>query len=201
MIGTLERKSGQYNNQLVPEKGDSTDIDIDALVSMAQNGQAEAFGLLYEEFIERIYRYVYIRIGHTRQAEDMTQEVFLRAYEKITDYRCRGIPFMGWLLRIAHNLIVDFYRRENKRQFVPLDETWVPSTDNPVAQAEDNLDIIEIRKAMNRLPASQKEAFNLRFVAGLTVSETAKVMDKSEGAVKTLQHEAVVKLRRIMREK
>jgi RNA polymerase sigma-70 factor (ECF subfamily) len=130
----------------------------------------------------------------------MTQEVFLRAYQGIGNYRFRGIPFLGWLLRIAHNLVVDFYRKEGKRQFVLLDDAWMPSPDNPVTMAENNLDITEIRKAMSSLPPAQQEAFSLRFVAGLSVSETAEVMGKSEGAVKTLQHEAVVKLRRMMRE-
>jgi len=200
MIGTLEKRPGQATGKLIADPITKPEIDVDLLVSLAQNGKTEAFGLLYEKFMGRIYSYLYLRTGQTSQAEDMTQEVFLRAFHGIGNYRCRGIPFPGWLLRIAHNLVVDFYRKEGKRQIIPLDDAWMPSTDNPETMAELNLDIAEIRKAMTGLPPAQREAFSLRFVAGLSVSETAEVMGKSEGAVKTLQHEAVVKLRKMMRE-
>lgn len=200
MIGTLDKRPGQTFNQFESEFENKPDIDVDMLILMAQDGKTEAFGLLYEEFIDHVYRYVFVRTGHVRQAEDMTQEVFLRAFKGIADYRDRGIPFLGWLLRIAHNLVIDFYRRERKKHFVILDETWTPSPDNPASEAERRFEINEIRKAITSLPPAQREAFSLRFIAGLTVSETANVMGKSEGAVKTLQHEAVVKLRKMMKE-
>jgi RNA polymerase sigma-70 factor, ECF subfamily len=200
MIGTLGKQTGQYTGQPLPGTNNRPEVNIDVLVLLVQNGQTEAFGLLYEKFLGRIYNYLYLRTGHSGQAEDMTQEVFLRAFQNIRNYRYRGIPFLSWLLRIAHNLIVDFYRKEGKKQFVPLSDDWTSSSENPLTIAEHNLDMIKVRKAMVGLPPAQQEAFSLRFVAGLSVSETAEVMGKSEGAVKTLQHEAVVKLRRMMRE-
>jgi len=111
----------------------NTDVRIDELVSSVQSGQTEAFSLLYEEYLGRVYRYVYARIGKMEQAEDITQEVFVRAFKSISTYRCRGRPFLAWLVRIAHNLVVDYYRRANRLHFVPLAEPVAASGEIPRA--------------------------------------------------------------------
>jgi RNA polymerase sigma-70 factor, ECF subfamily len=200
MIGTLEKRPGQTVGW-VKATGESKPLfDVDVLVSRAQKGQAEAFGFLYEKYLDLVYRYVYLRTGQTEQAEDITQGVFLRAFESITDYRQLGKPFLGWLMRIAHNLIVDHYRWEKRHHTVPLPEGSLISTRDPVITAEQNYELAEVKKAMTKLSAGQNEIFSLRFIAGLSVSEAAAVTGKSVGAVKTLQHEAVVRLRKMMKE-
>ena len=198
MIGTLEKRSEQKVERLPDTK--RPPVDFNVLVSRAQKGQAEAFAKLYEEYLDPVYRYVYLRTGQTEQAEDITQGVFLRAFESITDYRQMGKPFLGWLMRIAHNLVVDYYRWGKRHPAVPLPESILMSSRDPVVAAEQNCELDEVKKAIMKLSAGQSEVFSLRFIAGLSVSETAEVTGKSVGAVKTLQHEAVVKLRKMIRE-
>ena len=196
MIGTLGKRETVSQHLATSEEAERRRIDD--LVERAQEDQAEAFAQLYEEFMDRVYRYVYVRTGHVENTEDMTQEVFVRAFESISGYREMGRPFLGWLLRIAHNLLVDHYRRENRKHFLPLPDDCPSHVENPLETAEKNFQLVEVRKAMRGLPPAQREALSLRFIAGLSISEAAMVMGKSQGAVKTLQHEAVVKLRKAL---
>jgi|WetSurMetagenome_2_1015567.scaffolds.fasta_scaffold238072_1 RNA polymerase sigma-70 factor, ECF subfamily len=200
MIGTLEKRPGRTVGQMKAIGEPKPKIDVNALVSRAQSGQIEAFGKLYEEYLDLVYRYVYLRTGQTEQAEDITQGVFIRAFESIENYRQLGKPFLGWLMRIAHNLIVDHYRWEKRHHTVPLPEGSLVSTRDPVITAEQNYELAEVKKAMTKLSAGQNEVFSLRFIAGLSVSEAAEITGNSVGAVKTLQHEAVVRLRKLMKE-
>ena len=165
---------------------------------MAKSGQGEAFGLLYEEYVERVYRYVYVRTGRVEEAEDLTQEVFLRALNSIDAYRDHGKPFSAWLMRIAHNLLIDHYRQADRRRFVPLWEHMASGHDDPAASVESRMEMTKVLRAVTDLPPRQKEVISLRFGAGLSIIETAMAMGKTEGAVKTLQHEAVVRLRKMM---
>jgi RNA polymerase sigma-70 factor, ECF subfamily len=196
MIGTLG-KGKTVGGHLVTAEEEERDR-IDTLVGRAQNGQPEAFAQLYEEFMDRVYRYIHMRTGQMENTEDMTQEVFVRAFEGISGYRQMGKPFLGWLLRIAHNLLIDYYRRKNRDKFLPLPEVYPSATGNPLETAEKNFQMTEVRKAIMGLPPAQREALSLRFIAELSISEAAAVMGKSQGAVKTLQHEAVVKLRKAL---
>jgi RNA polymerase sigma-70 factor (ECF subfamily) len=199
MIGTLGKRPGQVAGQIEVKAEMEPEVKVDVLVSRAQDGQAGAFGLLYEKYLDRVYRYVYIRTGQTEQAEDITQGVFLRAFENIKEFRQLGKPFLGWILRIAHNLIIDYYRWETRHKHVQLPD-WVPvSSQDPVIAAEQTFEIAEVRKAVAKLSAGQREIFSLRFIVGLSVTETSVVTNKSVGAVKTLQHEAVVRLRKMMK--
>lgn len=94
---------------------------IEELVSRAQHGDKDAFTLLYQEYVNPIYRYIYVRVGnHTEQSEDLTQEVFLKAIKYIERYRYNGKPFVSWLFQIAHNLVIDYYRQVNKGRCIPL---------------------------------------------------------------------------------
>ncbi len=120
---------------------DSLPIDpIDRLVAEARQGQREAFGQLYEEYADRVYRYLYAHTGQAEVAEDLNQEVFLRAFTHIAAYRPAGTPFFAWLVRIARNLVVDYYRRSAVRKAVPLPD-GIPSTaGDPVTLAETHLE-------------------------------------------------------------
>ena len=174
------------------------------LVRRAQKRDPEAFGQLYEEHFDRIYRYTTLRVRNQEDAEDITQQVFLKALENIGSYRWRGMPFASWLFRIAHNLIVDYWKkksRERTEAMAPeeIDEVTVESANDPATLAELRFDMKQLSAGCEQLSEGQREVVSLRFAGGLSVAEAAKAMGRSEGAVKVLQHAALVKLRRLLR--
>jgi len=172
--------------------------DEQSLVHRVQQGDREAFAQLYESHFDKIYRYVVLRIGNKTEAEDVTQQVFLKALQSIPSFKWKGIPFSAWLFRIAHNLVVDYLRKEKKVVITPLDESSARSDSNPQLAAEQRLDIEQLISATKRLTKTQREVISLRFAGELSVAESAKVMGKSEGAVKALQHSAIVTLRKVL---
>lgn len=171
---------------------------IQGLVAQAQNGDKDAFALLYQEYVIPIYRYTYLRVGNAEQAEDLTQEVFIRALNSIGGYRYKGKPFVSWLFRIAHNLIIDYYRKTKKNKAVPLSESITIMADNdPLDEVERSIEMSTVKLAIEKLPPGQKEVISLRFGTGLSVAEVAIAIGKTEGTVKKLQHEALIKLRKL----
>ncbi len=172
--------------------------DEESLVRRAQQQDQEAFAQLYEEHFDKIYRYIAIRIGDRMEAEDVTQQVFLNVLRSISSFKWKGIPFSAWLFRIAHNQVVDYLRKKSKRATVSLDESLVSSGDNPQLAAEHRLDVERLFSATGRLTEIQREAISLRFTSGLSIAEVAKIMGKSQGAVKALQHSAIVALRKLL---
>jgi RNA polymerase sigma-70 factor (ECF subfamily) len=176
----------------------NTDNHTENCISRVQAGQTDAFMVLYKENLDQIYRYVYSRLGQVELAEDITQEVFARALEGIASYRCQGRPFLAWLFRIAHNLIVDYRRRTGRLCFIPVPEPVTTSGEDPVSIVEKNMDSSKLREAVAQLPPAQKEAVTLRILVGLSIAETARIMGKSEGAVKSLQHDGIRNLRKLI---
>ena len=176
-------------------------VDVSALVRQAQEGGASAFSELYEHYYDSIFRYVSFRTGNVAEAEDITAEVFVRMIESIHRFRWQGYPFSSWLFRIAHNLVVDFYRKKGRRRMVSL-ENAPPIVEEGMVDADARMDLEltmgDVRKAMEDLTDLQKEAITLRFAAGLSVAETAKAMGKKDNAVKALQHAGLKKLRRTL---
>ena len=169
------------------------------LVQQACRGDKEAFAKLYENHFDRIYRYVVMKIGNQTEAEDMTQRVFIRAYESIGSYKSQGVPFSAWLYRIAHNQMVDFVRKESKKPTVPLDETMpILGNSDPVHEVEVKIELEKVVAASKHLTQSQREVISLRFGGGLSIAEVAQTMKKSEGAIKALQHSAVQSLRKVL---
>ena len=172
--------------------------DEESLVRRAQQRDQEAFTQLYEENFDKIYRYIVLRIGNKTEAEDMTQQVFLNALKSISSFKWKGVPFSAWLFRIARNQVVDYLRKKAKQATAPLDESLVSSDSNPELAAEHSLDIERLLLATRQLTAAQREVISLRFAGELPIAQVAKVMDKSEGAVKALQHSAIVALRQTL---
>ena len=170
----------------------------ESLVRRAQQHDEEAFTQLYEEYFDKIYRYVALKIGDRMEAEDITQQVFLNAIKAITSFRWRGVPFSSWLFRIAHNQVVDHLRNKAKRATVPLEESLVASNDNPQLTVEQKLDIEQLNSAAKRLTPAQQEVISLRFAGEMSIAQAANVMGKSEGAIKALQHSAIVALRKVL---
>lgn len=172
--------------------------DEQSLIQRAKQGDNEAFARVYEENFDKIYRYLAFRLGDETEAEDMTQQVFLKAFQSISCFNWRGISFSAWLFRIAHNQMIDHLRKKTKRPTVPLDEWQARCDDDPGLAVELKLDIEQMVGATEKLTKAQREVIALRFAGGLSVAEVAKAMGKSPGAVKALQHSAIVALRRLL---
>ncbi len=130
----------------------------------------------------------------------MTQQVFLHALKSISSYKEKGMPFSSWLYRIAHNQVVDFFRKKSKHATVPLDESLpFPAADgDPKYLVETKVTVEEVVIATKKLTAAQQEVISLRFASELSISEVAGIMKKSEGAIKALQHSAIAALRRAL---
>ena len=128
----------------------------------------------------------------------MTQQVFINALKSISSFKWRGAPFSAWLFRIAHNQVVDYLRKKSKRATVPLNESLRDKDPDPVTMMENKLDIEQLAMATKRLTRAQQEVISLRFAGELHISQVARVMGKSEGAVKALQHSAIVALRKAL---
>jgi RNA polymerase sigma-70 factor (ECF subfamily) len=173
-------------------------VRIEGLVSRVQNGEQEAFTLLYHEYFRQIYRYVYLRVGKIEQAEDLTQEVFLKALEGIGSYRSKGAPFGSWLFRIAHNTVVDYYRRSKNGLTLIAEPVTAVAADDPVGTTEKKMEAQAIQKAIEALPPRQREVISLRFGSSMSIAETAESIGATIGTVKKLQYEALAKLRRLV---
>ncbi len=172
--------------------------DEENLVRRAQQRDQKAFAQLYERYFDKIYRYVVLRIGNKMEAEDVTQQVFLNALQSISSFRWKGVPFSAWLFRIAHNQVVDYLRKKTRQATESLDESLVISKSDPQLVVEQRLDIEQLMLATKQLTKAQQEVIALRFVSELSTAQVAKVMGKSEGAVKALQHSAIVALRKAL---
>ena len=169
----------------------------DEWIRAAQQGHREAFARLYEAHVERVYHYLLSRIGEPADAEDVTAEVFIRAMNALPTYRTRRAPFIAWLFRIAHNQAVNHLKRRTRRAETPLPDTAIASSDT----AEAALSLAssrEVSRAMRSLTDLQRQVLSLRVAGELAISEVARVMHRSEGAVKALQHSALRALRRML---
>jgi len=171
------------------------------LLERARACDPHALSDVYDLYASRIYSYLYHRVGDAGLAEDLTGQVFLRMLEAIRHERAWTTSFSGWLYRIAHNLVVDHFRRRGRNSQVGLDDAPdVPSDTrvDPVNAAEQKLDQDDLRTAITRLTEEQAQVISLRFLEEKSIAEVAEIIGKSEGAVKALQYRAVIALRRIM---
>lgn len=172
-----------------------------ALVERATQGDREAFGVLYQRYVQRIYNYIYYRVGHAAEAEDLTARVFYRAMRSMPRYKERGLPFSAFLYRIAHNLVANWHRDSKRRPEIPLEDAWLP----PRAEGdpEDKLILNEERErllqAIRRLPPERQELLIFKFVDRLSNAEIGQIMGRSEGAIKSLYHRTLVALRAELR--
>jgi len=158
---------------------------------------ADAFGELYERYVDRIYNYVYYRVGNVHDAEDLTARVFYRALAHIDEYRDRGAPFAAWLYRIAHNLVANWHRDRSRRRDIRLDDVIgvAERGDGPEHLAERSEDARVLLSVIGVLPAERQQLLILKFVEGLSNVEIARVMGRTEGAIKSLYHRTLITLR------
>jgi len=172
----------------------------DYLVQQAIKRDRAAFTALYERCVDRVYRHVYYRVANHDEAEDITQEAFVRAWKAIDRYKQTGAPFVSWIITIAGNLVIDFYRRQQKVEITDEIEkisekdlgSQIPG---PEKQAEMNFDNARIKKAVLRLNGDKQKVILMHFIDGLSYEEIAKALTKSEGAIRVIQYRALSDLR------
>lgn len=157
----------------------------------------EAFGALYSRYVEKIYSYVYYRTGNHHDAEDLTSRVFFRALRHIERYTDRGVPFSAWLYRIAHNLVANWHRDRGRKQVVALEETAVSGSpgDAPEAATETKEEQTLLLETIRQLPAERQQVLILKFVERLSNAEIGAIMNRTEGAIKSLYHRTLLSLR------
>ena len=173
--------------------------DEESLVQQAQKQDNQAFAQLYEAYFDKIYRYISFRVRNEMETEDLTQQVFMKVLGSISSYKNQGVPFSSWVYRIAHNLVVDFMRQQNKKATVDIEGMQLISpAEDTQSVLERQIDVEEVKKASRNLTAAQQEVISLRFAGELSINECAKIMGKSEGAIKALQHSAVLALRKAL---
>jgi RNA polymerase sigma-70 factor (ECF subfamily) len=173
-----------------------------AMVDAARAGDELALAELYNLYFPRVYRYILARTGNPYDAEDLTEEVFLRVVDAIERFQWREAPFSAWLFRIAHNAVISQRRKQGARgRSSPLSEALPINSQGPEEMVENHLALNEIMKAAETLPEAQRRVIGLRFAAGLSVAETARTMGKGEGNVKVIQHKAIAKLREMLNQR
>ena len=157
----------------------------------------EAFGLLYERYVDRIYNYIYYRTGNHQDAEDLTARTFYRALKHMSGYVDRGAPFSAYLYRIAHNVVANWHRDTSRRQIISLDELVMGTLkrDGPASLAEEREEQDLLLRVVHRLPPERQELLILKFVEQMRNAEIAEVMGRTEGAIKSLYHRTLVALR------
>jgi RNA polymerase sigma-70 factor (ECF subfamily) len=171
------------------------------VVEAAQAGDLDAIGQLYDIHINQVYRYSLARLGNVQDAEDVVSEIFYKMLNGLPNYQWRKVPFAAWLMRIAHNEVVSFTRRNGRR----ANDTELPDDildrgnhNDPAESAERQLALEDLRKAVELLPEAQREVIILRFASGLSVADTAKALGKQENNVKVLQHKGMQRLQVLM---
>lgn len=172
--------------------------DEKRLVQRAQRGDADAFGEIYELHQSAVYRYIYYRVGDASTAEDLTGAVFVRVVENIDRFVYRGKPLLTWLYTIARNAVIDHRRRAGRAVVLPLDERLVAEGDEVEQAAERALTQDRLAGALVHLTEDQRQVIILKFMEEMTNEEVARMLDKTVGAVKSLQHRALAALCRVL---
>lgn len=178
------------------------DVQEAGLVLKAQRGDAQAYGQLYEQYAPLLFRFLNAHLDNPLDAEDLTTEVFVRAWRSLDGYQPRGLPFKAYLFRVARNLVIDLYRqRKRSVSSVALEEEtvtdWLPGPDQALQHSVDGR---ELRQLLSGLREEYRMVVVLRFLSGLSPQETAQVMGKSVSAVRVLHHRALNALRKKMDE-
>lgn len=172
-----------------------------ALINRARRYEHQALTQLCEFYYRDVYSYIYYRVSNVQDAEDLTDDVFLKMVEAIRSCRARTErSFLAWLFRIAGNRVVDFRRRQAVRNHLPLDEKHLPTHAGPEIPVETKLTQERLQQAIPKLTDEQQQVMILRFVEGLSNAETAQILGKSEGAIKSLQRRGLASLRHILEE-
>ncbi|WP_433314413.1 ECF subfamily RNA polymerase sigma factor, BldN family [Micromonospora chersina] len=189
-----------------PSRPDPSDpaTEVWALVERAQAGEAEAFGLIYDRYVDTVFRFVYFRVGNRQLAEDLTSDTFLRALKRIGSFTWQGRDLGAWLVTIARNLVADHFKSGRYRLEVTTGDVLDADREDrgpegsPEAAVVEHITNVALLTAVKQLNPEQQECIVLRFLQGFSVAETARAMGKNEGAIKALQYRAVRALARLL---
>jgi RNA polymerase sigma-70 factor, ECF subfamily len=179
-----------------PTGDDGRAREVESLVWLAIRGDADAFGKLYDIHLDTVYRYVYYKVRNNSEAEDITALVFLKAWEAMPRYQSREVPFVHWLMRLARNAVIDRYR--TARSHEGLDERLYSREPDPQNEYLREEQVAELVAAIRQLPEEYQTVIALRFIQHLDYRELADLMGKSPGALRVIQHRALVALRRLL---
>ena len=167
------------------------------LIREAIAGEASAFGLLYDKYQPVIYRFIYIKISHREEAEDLTHQVFLRAWENIYTYEFRGFSFSSWLYYIARNKVIDHYR--TRKITIDIESIQISEEIKPNEKTiDEKLEIKKIKNAITKLRPVEQDVLIMRFIEELSPKEVAGILKKSEGSIRLIQHKALKNLKKIL---
>lgn len=169
------------------------------LIKRAKNGEEEPFGRLYDHYLAQIYRFILVKVNNKAEAEDLTHEVFLSAWQNLKSYKFQGFPFSSWLYQISRNKVIDHYRtKKPQTSFEDLEEGVL----KVVGVVENRLDIAfdleRVKSAIQQLTPEQQDVIMLKFVEDLSNEEIAGALQKSEGAIRLLQHRAITNLKGLL---
>lgn len=168
------------------------------LIARAIVGESSAFGRLYDGYQPRIYRFILAKVSHREEAEDLTHQVFLNAWQRIGNFQHRGLPFSAWLYRIARNQVIDHYRAKRTHDSIDLLEDELPSGEHLERSLDSTLSLKQVQEVMTQLTGDQQDVLLMRFVDDLSTKDVAKTLGKSEGAIKLLQYRAIEKLKELL---
>ena len=176
------------------------------LVKSAQAGDSHAFGTLYDQYSAQIYRFIIVKVSTRQEAEDLTHEVFLSAWQKLPGFKIQKFPFSSWLYRIARNRVIDYYRTQKNHFSVDelvgsLEEEFLRVR---AIQGEDlnlKLEMEQVLSAIEELTEDQREVIEMRFIQDLSPKEIAEITKKKEGTIRILQHRATKKLQKVLENK
>jgi RNA polymerase sigma-70 factor (ECF subfamily) len=155
-------------------------------------------GVLYENYYDRIVRYIFVRIGDQSEAENLAGDVFLKALKSFDSFNGQVEQVRGWLFKIAHNLMVDYVRKASKQKFILFNDIEIPDKSSIEETVEKKFEVESLSKALKQLTPAQREVIGLRYFAGLSSDEVGKILGKSSGAVRQMQWAAVEALRKQM---
>lgn len=170
------------------------------LVRQAQEYDEAALKALYQTYYPKIYNYAFLQMGDVQASEDLASDVMLKMLESIKSYQFRGLPFGAWVFRVARNRLIDLHRRRRRRGEVDLSETLTSGLANPHALAERALERGQLQVALKHLTDEQRQVIVLKFIEGFDNRSAGRIMGRSEGAIKSLQHRALGSLRQVLHE-
>lgn len=180
-----------HSNQIIP------DPDLEQTLKQAQAGSDAALTQLYNTYFERIYRFIFYRVSHKETAEDLTEDVFVKLFKKLKNLE-QPAAFEGWLFQIARNQVIDYYR--SKKQLVPLEEV-----ENTLEYETNIVDIVNLKteqvvfiKLLKELTPEQQQVIKLKFLEDINNSVIAQMLQKTEGAIRVIQHRAIAKLKELI---
>jgi RNA polymerase sigma-70 factor (ECF subfamily) len=181
------------------ERGDREEVLAEwDLARRAQQYDEAALEALYQTYYPKIYNYAFLQMGDVHAAEDLASDVMLKMIESLKNYSFRGLPFGAWVFRIARNRLIDLHRRRKRRGEVDLSETLTSALANPQVLAERALERGQLQIALKHLTDEQRQVIVLKFIEGFDNRSVGRIMGRSEGAIKSLQHRALGSLRRIL---